>query len=38
LRRAADSRWRMVAIFGDITAQDDFTHPLRPEPNFNESM
>ena len=28
----------MVAIFGDITGNDDYTHPLGPEPNFNESM
>ena len=28
----------MVAIFGDITGQDDYTHALGPEPNFNESM
>ncbi len=28
----------MVAIFGDITGKDDYTHPLGPEPNFNESM
>jgi hypothetical protein len=28
----------MVAILGDITEQDDFTHALGPEPNFNESM
>jgi hypothetical protein len=28
----------MVAVFGNITAQDDYTHPLGPEENFNESM
>ena len=28
----------MVAAFGDIKPQDDYTHPLGPEPNFNESM
>jgi hypothetical protein len=29
----------MVAtILGDLTAQDDYTHPLGPESNFNESM
>jgi hypothetical protein len=28
----------MVAVYGDITAQDDYTHPLGPESNFNESM
>ncbi len=28
----------MVAVYGDITAQDDYTHPLGPELNFNESM
>ena len=28
----------MVAVFGDITTQDDYTHPLGPEKNFNESM
>ena len=28
----------MVAVFGDITAQDDYTHALGPESNFNESM
>jgi|FLYL01.1.fsa_nt_gi hypothetical protein len=26
------------AVYGDITPQDDFTHPLGPEKNFNESM
>jgi len=28
----------MVTILGDITAQDDYTHPLGPQQNFNESM
>ena len=28
----------MVAAFGDIKPQDDYTHPLGQEPNFNESM
>ena len=28
----------MATILGDLTAQDDYTHPLGPEPNFNESM
>ncbi len=28
----------MVTILGDLTAQDDYTHPLGPEQNFNESM
>jgi hypothetical protein len=28
----------MVTIYGDITGQDDYTHALGPEPNFNESM
>ncbi len=28
----------MVAVYGDIEAQDDYTHPLGPESNFNESM
>lgn len=28
----------MVAAFGDIKPQDDYTHPLGPESNFNESM
>jgi hypothetical protein len=28
----------MVAIYGDITPKDDYTHPLGPESNFNESM
>jgi len=27
----------MTAIYGDIQAKDDFTHPLGPEKNFNES-
>ena len=27
-----------ATILGDITAQDDYTHPLGPESNFNESM
>jgi hypothetical protein len=28
----------MVALIGNITEQDDYTHPLGPEENFNESM
>ncbi len=28
----------MVAVFGDVQTQDDYTHPLGPETNFNESM
>ena len=28
----------MVAVYGDIAAQDDYTHELGPEKNFNESM
>ncbi len=28
----------MVAVYGDIVAKDDYTHPLGPEENFNESM
>jgi hypothetical protein len=28
----------MVAVYGDIKATDDYTHPLGPESNFNESM
>src|SRR5437762_1997662 len=28
----------MVAVYGNISAQDDFTHELGPEKNFNESM
>ncbi|HZP56087.1 MAG TPA: hypothetical protein VFC53_00875 [Dehalococcoidia bacterium] len=28
----------MVAVYGDLSVQDDYTHPLGPEPNFNESM
>jgi hypothetical protein len=28
----------MVAVYGDVQAQDDYTHPLGPEENFNESM
>jgi hypothetical protein len=28
----------VTAILGDLTAQDDYTHPLGPESNFNESM
>jgi len=28
----------VAAILGDLTAQDDYTHPLGPESNFNESM
>jgi hypothetical protein len=28
----------MVAVYGDITAEDDYTHELGPESNFNESM
>lgn len=27
----------MVAVYGDISAQDDYTHPLGPEQNFNGS-
>ena len=28
----------MVKIVGNVRAQDDFTHPLGPEENFNESV
>ena len=28
----------MAKIIGNIVAEDDFTHSLGPEPNFNESM
>ncbi len=28
----------MVAVVGNIQAKDDYTHPLGPESNFNESM
>ncbi|MEX0785690.1 MAG: hypothetical protein WD939_03545 [Dehalococcoidia bacterium] len=28
----------MVAVYGNIQTQDDYTHPLGPEENFNESM
>ena len=28
----------MVAVYGDIQARDDYTHPLGSEQNFNESM
>ncbi len=28
----------MVAVLGDLTATDDYTHELGPEKNFNESM
>ena len=28
----------MAKIVGNLSAQDDFLHPLGPEPNFNESM
>ena len=28
----------MVRIVGNVSAQDDYTHPLGPEENFNESV
>lgn len=28
----------MARILGNLTPEDDYTHPLGPEPNFNESM
>jgi hypothetical protein len=28
----------VAKIIGNLTPQDDFMHPLGPEPNFNESM
>jgi len=28
----------MVAVYGDVQTQDDYTHSLGPESNFNESM
>jgi hypothetical protein len=28
----------MVAVYGNLQATDDYTHPLGPEENFNESM
>jgi hypothetical protein len=28
----------MTSVYGDILPQDDYTHPLGPEKNFNDSM
>ena len=28
----------MVKIIGNLAPEDDYTHPLGPEPNFNESV
>ena len=28
----------MVQIIGNLTPEDDYTHPLGPEPNVNESV
>jgi len=28
----------MARIIGNVTPEDDFTHPIGPEPNFNESV
>lgn len=28
----------MVAIIGNVKPEDDYTHPLGPEDNFNESV
>jgi hypothetical protein len=28
----------MVSVYGDVKAQDEYTHPLGPEKHFNESM
>ena len=28
----------MVNIVGNVSPQDDYTHPLGPEENFNESV
>ena len=28
----------MVSVYGDIQAQDEYTHPLGEEKHFNESM
>ena len=28
----------MAKIVGNLRPEDDYTHPLGPEPNFNESM
>jgi hypothetical protein len=28
----------MARIVGDLVPEDDHTHPLGPEPHFNESM
>lgn len=28
----------MTSVYGDIKPEDDYTHPLGPEPNFNDSM
>ena len=28
----------MVKIIGNVKPEDDYTHPLGPEPNFNESV
>lgn len=28
----------MTSVYGDVRPEDDYTHPLGPEPNFNDSM
>lgn len=28
----------MATVYGDIRAEDEFTHPLGPQTNFNESL
>lgn len=28
----------MTSVYGNVLPEDDYTHPLGPEPNFNDSM
>ncbi len=28
----------MVKVYGNVKPEDDYTHPLGPEENFNESV
>ena len=35
---SSDEEDVMAKIIGNIKPEDDYTHPLGPEPNFNESV
>src|SRR3954468_6115545 len=37
-KETSGRRRAMTKIVGNVKPEDDYTHPLGPEPNFNESV